>query len=449
MKNKLALRAFAFILCFVTIATVFAACSDKKDNDDTDKTDGVSSYSPDWVFEPNIEAQAILPIVRADFNENTNHYDISYADCFKIMLNGKYGIINYNGELVVPAEYDSIFAIRNSDDFLAVKKGEEINEQTYIHSDTFKTQSAYKKYNTVKYEYYWNVSDSSAVFVSTENGATSKENFSPSLPETVKGVNAVTGRYIPTGKYGLYVNSRNITGMVYTNAGVFTDGLAAFESNGKWGYIDSDGRTVVPFEYDSIWGYSALGGEDTPYECSEGHITVCKNKKYGILNDDGSVLIKPMFDFATPVIKGKAFVKYEGLYGVIRVYASDDETITENFTEPSSTTTTTTTTTTTLTTEEVDTSTSATTEKSTTTTTTSQTTESTTEKVNYKIGTYTIKLSSGGSLNLRSESGIEGEIVASLSDGTVVYVDKISNGWGHTVYNGKDGWFSLKYAEMN
>lgn len=449
MENKLAVKLFAVLLCFVTVITVFTACSDDKDDDKLQgKVDDVSAYSAEWVVEPTIEAQAIQPLVRADFNENTNHYDISYADCFKIMLNGKYGIIDFNGELVVPAEYDQIFAIRNSDDFLAIKNGEETDEQTYIHSDTFKTQSAYKKYNSEKYEYYWNVKNSSALFVVTENGATEKEEFSPSLPETVKGVEVDSNRYIPTGKFGLYVNSRNITGMVYSGAGIFTDGLAAFESNGKWGYIDSNGRTVVPFEYDAVWGYSALGGEDTPYESSEGHITVCKNKKFGILKDDGSMLIQPVFDDATPVIHGKAFVKYEGKYGVILVYGTMEEATSATQTEPSSSTTTTTTSTTvssTTTTE--NTTTSTTTEKS--TSETSSTSESTSENKNYTTGTYKITLSSGGSLNLRSDSGMNGNIVASLKDGTVVYVDKVSNGWGHTVYNGTEGWFSLKYAEKD
>lgn len=470
MKNKLAIRILALLLCFVTVFTAFAACSD--DNDKNKDNTDVSKFTPDWVIRPEITAQAIQPLVRADFNDNTNHYDISFAPCFRIMIDGKYGIIDYNGEIVIPAEYDEIFAIRDSDDFLGVKVDGEERKQTYIHSDTFKTQSARKKYNSKKYEYYWNVDNSSALFVKTEDGSTDKEEFSPSLPETVKGVKYISGKYNTTGKFGLYSNSRNVTGMVYSGAGVFTDGLAAFKSNGKWGYIDSDGRTVVPFEYDAVWGYSALGGEDTPYECSEGHITVCKNKKFGILKDDGTMVSDFIFDDATPVINGKAFVKQNGQYGVIRVYDSADEPVSEQSgedktssttkatsaatstttekssttTEKSKTTTTTTTTKKTTTTKE---STTTTTKKTTTTTTKKSTTESTTNKQSYSTGTYTVKLSSGGSLNLRSEAGVGGTVVASLKNGTVVYVDKVSNGWGHTVYNGKEGWFSLKYAEKN
>ncbi len=474
MTKKLAIRILALMLCFVSVFTAFAACSDNKDKN-KDNTD-VSNFTPDWAIRPEISAQAIQPLVRADFNENTSHYDISFAPYFRIMINGKYGIIDFNGEIVIPAEYDEIFAIRNSDDFLGVKIDGEDKKQTYIHSDTFDTQSARKKYNSKKYEYYWNVDNSSALFVVTEDGSTQKEDFSPSLPETVKGVKYISGKYNSTGKFGLYSNSRNVTGMVYSGAGVFTDGLAAFKSNGKWGYIDSNGRTVVPFEYDAVWGYSALGGEDTPYECSEGHITVCKDKKFGILKDDGSLIVDFIFDDATPVINGKAFVKQNGKYGVIKVYESADEPVSENKTEEqssstseiSTSTTTSTTSTTTTTSDETSSTdksktstttekstttkkTTTTTEKSTTTTTkkTTTTTETTTKKQNYSTGTYTVKLSSGGSLNLRSEAGVGGTVVGSLKNGAVIYVDKVSNGWGHTVYNGKEGWFSLKYAEKN
>lgn len=440
MNKKTFIRIISLLVCIVSVMSVFSSCSDNKEK----KPVNISGYTPEWLVEPSIAAQAIQPLVYADFNENTNHYDISYANCFRIMLDGKYGIIDFNGKIVVDPEYDQLFAIRNSDDFLGIINGEEADEQYYIHSDTFETQRAYKKYNSEKYEYYWNVANSSAIFVLNDNGAVSEQSFSPSLPETVKGVSAVTGKYISSGTYGLYANSVNVTGMVYSGAGMFTNGLAAFESNGKWGYLDSKGRTVVPFEYDSVWGYSALGGKDTPYESFEGHITVSKNKKFGILKDDGTVVVEPMFDDATPVIRGKAFVKYNGKWGVILVYGSSDETmnVTDTTDEDDITTSSSTTT------AENDT-TSSTVTSTTTTTTTQTTTESTETSTSastpsYSAGTYFVNVDS---LNLRATAGIDSDIVDSLGNGAVIYVDKISGGWGHTVYNGKEGWISLKYVE--
>lgn len=36
----------------------------------------------------------------------------------------------------------------------------------------------------------------------------------------------------------------------YEDAGSFNEGLAAVKENGKWGYIDETGKTVIPFQYD-------------------------------------------------------------------------------------------------------------------------------------------------------------------------------------------------------
>ena len=36
----------------------------------------------------------------------------------------------------------------------------------------------------------------------------------------------------------------------------FSEGLAAVKENGKWGYVDTDGSTVIPFQYDMAWPFS-------------------------------------------------------------------------------------------------------------------------------------------------------------------------------------------------
>ena len=306
MLKNLSVRVLCLLMSLVFVLSAFTACSEKEDEKTEVKTDETSAYTVDWVVEPDISAQLIQPLVRAAFNENTNHYDISYAECFKIMIDGKYGLIGTDGEMIIDAEYDDIFAIRDGDDYIAVKNEEDSEVQTYIHSDTYRTQTAYKRYNTKKYEYYWNTKSDMPSFVCTENGNTTELEFAPMLPEAVKGVNKETSSYVATGKYGLFVNNENLTGMIYTNAGFYSDGLIAFESNGKWGYLDSTGKTVIPFEYDAVWGYNALGGKDTAYESFGGCITVTKDKKFGVISSEGDTLVPFKFDNATPVVDGKA-----------------------------------------------------------------------------------------------------------------------------------------------
>lgn len=446
MKTKLTVRLLAAVMGVILIMTSFAACSKEKEKAPV-VTDESENYTPEWLVEPTISAQLIQPLVCPRYNENTNHYDISYADCFKIMVDGKLGLIDSNGKFLVEPKYDDIFAIRDGDDYLAVIEDEDSVKQTYIHSDTFKTVSAYKQYNTKKYEYYWD--GNSPLFVSNQSGKITEETFAPLLPEAVKGVKKQGGAYEATGKYGLFVNQVNLTGMIYSGAGYYCDGLIAFESNGKWGYLDSNGRTIIPFEYDAVWGYNALGGRDTPYESFEDCITVTKNKKFGILSSTGDVLVPLMFDSATPVVNGKAYVKTQGKWGVLKVYESDG-TVAPEITEPSSENTSTSTSTTTTTTSSSSTSTTTIPESSTSKTSesTSESTTSTTTVV-YTSGNYKVAVDA---LNLRKGPGTDNERVSTVYKDDVIYVSEVKNGWGKITLredpgNVIEGWLNLKYTE--
>ena len=42
----------------------------------------------------------------------------------------------------------------------------------------------------------------------------------------------------------------------YEDANQFSDGLAAVKQNGKWGYVDETGKTIIPFEYDYCYPFS-------------------------------------------------------------------------------------------------------------------------------------------------------------------------------------------------
>lgn len=443
MQNKNLKQILAFALVAAVIVTTFAACSSKKEKN-PEKTEETASYTANWVINPVIDAQAITPIVRADFNENTNHYDISYADCFRIMRNGKYGIINLKGEIVVKPEFDKLFAIRNSENFLGVKvDSNDEKTQTYIHNETFNIEPAYNEYNSEKYEYYWNTGKAEALFVEVSGENAKEKDFAPSLPEIIKGVTYSGNKYTPDGTYGLYCNSENITGMRYAGAGCFADGKAAFMSNGKWGYLDSTGRTVIPFEYDAVWGYSAMGGEDTPYESFEGYVTLCKDKKFGVMDKDGKIVADFIFDGATPVVDGRAFVKTEGKWGLISV---------DGATEHIDVTTTTKKTTTTSKSTEAEKTDESTTEEEETTESTVSTTEYEGDVygyANFPAGTYRTH----NYISLRSYPGGDDDTILTKVDGienengVSFYVDRVDGDYGHIIYDDYEGWVNLNYAE--
>ncbi len=426
MKNVSFIKIIAVLMCVATVLGAFTACSSKKTTPNTVKAsvnDGPLT-DPKWVVVPSIDAQAIEPLVRADYNESTRHYDISYADCFKIKQNGKYGIIDYNGKIVIKPKYDSIVAIRNSSDFVATGKdsdGETV--QTYINYNDFSVESSYRKYNTLRYEYLWNATDNSAVFVQNDNGEIYKDDLKAALPESVRGVKDVDGEYVGDGTYGLYINGKNIMGMIYSGAGCFSNGMAAFKSNGVWGYIDSNGKTVLPFGYDAVKGYSAFGGEDTPYESYDGYVTVTKDGKFGVFTNEGKAVTDMSYEGATPVVGGRAYILKDGKWGLASFGDSSDATARTDVTTATKP------------------------EKTTTEKPTEKTTEKTTvEETTTAEGAGNYVVNTDG-LKLRTDAGTQNDIILELSEGTVLTIDRVSDGWGHTYYDGNEGWVSLDYVD--
>lgn len=41
----------------------------------------------------------------------------------------------------------------------------------------------------------------------------------------------------------------------YDFVGYFSEGLATVELNGKWGFVDQQGKIVIPLEYDAVWEF--------------------------------------------------------------------------------------------------------------------------------------------------------------------------------------------------
>lgn len=80
-------------------------------------------------------------------------------------------------------------------------------------------------------------------------------------------------------------------------------GLAVAENtDGLWGYIDSNGKTVIDFQYDSANSFTA-----------DGFATVFDGDNYGFIDRQGNWKIKPQFPYAGNFENGRAVVLlYEG-----------------------------------------------------------------------------------------------------------------------------------------
>ena len=142
------------------------------------------------------------------------------------------------------------------------------------------------------------------------------------------------------GKYGyLDNNGKEIIPCQYDNAGMFKDSRAYVSRNGKWGIIDRMGNAVLPIEYDNsgyrgeayiyhdglalvekdhLYGYADINGNLIIYPCfqnayqfSDGLAPVFIGL-WGYIDTKGDFFIPPVFDIAGPFSWGRAEVIYHG-----------------------------------------------------------------------------------------------------------------------------------------
>lgn len=85
----------------------------------------------------------------------------------------------------------------------------------------------------------------------------------------------------------------------------FEDGFAAVQNGEKWGFINTEGKEVVPCIYDMLSGFK------------EELAAVCKKDKWGYVNTKGEVVIPCIYERASDFSEGLAAVRKNGKEGFI------------------------------------------------------------------------------------------------------------------------------------
>lgn len=111
----------------------------------------------------------------------------------------------------------------------------------------------------------------------------------------------------------------------YQQVGCLRDGLAGvigfneadpYTMSNRVGYIDENGKVIIPFEYDAI--LTGEGGEALTFnDFSEGLVAVVKNDKYGFIDSKGAVVVPLQYEWASNFSDGLAVVRDNELYGAI------------------------------------------------------------------------------------------------------------------------------------
>ena len=96
----------------------------------------------------------------------------------------------------------------------------------------------------------------------------------------------------------------------WEDARLFSNGLAAVKSGGKWGFIDTTGRIVIPAEWDGVGNFRNEGTKDAPVLIADVNRGGWANGLWGCINSEGRIVIEPFCD-RTP---------RDGTAGIINYY---------------------------------------------------------------------------------------------------------------------------------
>ncbi len=313
-----------------------------------------------WYLEPEIEAEDINVAQQRYQTANYGHHIQSEYSIIKI--DGKYGMIDQDGNIIIEPDADrpdaeladhyvlvypdyeyKVFCTQHA---IITTDGSNYCEECDVLSTTASGWNYYYDlnmsqlvstgvYSIDKTEYYINQTQFGTVFEDIEEAVTAREII---LPEDMEDYEAV----VQLGTtYGVVKNNEVIAAFEYENATSYLDGVAALCKDGKWGYVNEDGEEILPFVFDAdlIIRYEYTQGEyhseeeRLPYLPSEGYIAVNTANGGGYFDTAGNEVIPVgIFEEARPVYNGLAWVKKDGLWGVITL---DGETAPEAESAPS------------------------------------------------------------------------------------------------------------------
>ena len=367
-RRKLMNKIFCSALTAVVAGAMLTGCAMpwEKGADD-DVAPGGYSYTADsnseqkqayrWLIEPTINADNIISFDGSQVDPN-NEKNTAYANYSVIRQNGKYGIIDYSGNMVVPAEYDDYYTCWCGEVTLFNIINEKNDEYEYCSIDSSNQVVYYAaEHHDSSPKYYWN-SNEEKIYVKDadeEQGEeyTGKKAVVVCEADVKKSDN---GFYdispVSEPLYGLAKKDKLILDMQYTDfyapayKGAGLTCIAFENDEGTWGYVGSDGKTIIDFKCDGdMSAYCGKVIDDEmavhPYLFTDDYLPVSIDSSYGYYDIDGNCIVKPgEFDQARPAHNGKAWVMKSGKWGVI---AFGDAPVEEDSSEEETTTTTTTT----------------------------------------------------------------------------------------------------------
>ena len=286
-----------------------------------------------WVVEPMAVEGDIRPLYDMLFDDI-----VSSKVCVVENEKGE-SLIGYDGRIKAEIPSDGLAycavcdSVTNHNYFIDIDNNYKITEKYIGHGGGVCTPYIYDKetgefFSLTRGKYFKeNDVEYAIVSVSVKRDLTAKEK------ETILHYEDFI--YESTDGYGVVVNGELVLSG-FDMYSLYSCGVIALRSNGKWGYYDTKGKEIFPCVYDSsemtIHIANTLNTTTVPYSATDGVIVLNKGGKWAFADTEGNMLTDFEFDEALPVYKGKAWVKTADGWGVIVLNYSytEDENISES-----------------------------------------------------------------------------------------------------------------------
>ena len=342
------------------------------------------------------------------YSFNTDGFEgISSVTClnetmavFTDAATGKVGIMTLGGEITEKAEHDKISVCSDSWRNYRYIVESPRSEYLLLADAETKTVTTRQYHGLLEPEMLpcWSEAGKHLAWTDEKGYAGEVKTKEVSLPTGLFPVATSLGADAKFGYIGRTLRLEIAT--VYENARDFSEEKAAVRKGGKWGYINENGVTVIPFDFESC-ALADTMGEDIAFSFRNGLAPVCKNGKYGIINSKGETVVDFTFDVILQGEGGKFIAFSEGKWGIIEI---DEEIFVAQTTAPSTVS----------------------------------------NEPALSQGSYIVS-TSGSVLNMRAEADATSEVIAKIPNGTILSVTKTVPGWSYAKYNSFSGWVSSKF----
>jgi hypothetical protein len=236
--------------------------------------------------------------------QNSKTYDRIYArqgTIFPAIKNGYWGAINDQGVEIVACVYDSILESKNNQ--LAVKfRGQygiiSLKEEWLAFPQQHKISLLNQdRYFMKKGNLLFLCSFTGTILYFTNNPIDVRENhFIESVSTGGTWVVDFDGRIVSR-----QLPPSEPTEKIFTA----TEGLRGIKKNGRYGFIDDQGRLRIANRYEDIKPFT------------EGLAAIKIRNKWGFINRDEKIIIQPAYEDVTAFERGYSMIKQNGLYGLL------------------------------------------------------------------------------------------------------------------------------------